>query len=87
MMRPVPKGQPRPDPAPMVKIPEGVSYRDVSELAAFPLTQITLDQDTGNLRAQHEGMLASDKGAETLSIYQESRIRAFHDTLDKYLSR
>ena len=87
MMRPVPKGQPRPDPAPMVKIPEGVSYRDVSELAAFPLTQITLDQDTGNLRAQHEGMLASDKGAETLSIYQESRIRAFHDTLDKDLSR
>jgi hypothetical protein len=32
-------------------------------------------------------MLASAKGAETLSIYQESRIRAFHDTLDKYINR
>ena len=84
MMRPVPKGQPRPDPAQMVKIPEAMQYVDVKELAAFPLSQITFDQDTGNLRAQHEGMLASEKGAETLSIYQESRIRAFHDTLDKY---
>jgi len=32
-------------------------------------------------------MLASEKGAETLSIYQESRIRASHDTLRKYLDR
>ena len=87
MMRPVPKGQPRPDPAQMVKIPEDMNYVDVKELAAFPLSQITFDQDTGNLRAQHEGMLASAKGAETLSIYQESRIRAFHDTLDKYINR
>ncbi len=87
MMRPVPKGQPRPDPAQMVKIPEAMPYVDVKELAAFPLSQITFDQDTGNLRAQHEGMLASAKGAETLSIYQESRIRAFHDTLDKYMAK
>ncbi len=87
MMRPVPQGQPRPDPAQVVKIAEDVNYVDVKELAAFPLSQITFDQDTGNLRAQHEGMLASAKGAETLSIYQESRIRAFHDTLDKYVNR
>jgi len=87
MMRPVPKGGVRPDPAQMVRIPEETNYVDVPELAAFPLSQITFDQDTGNLRAQHEGMLASEKGAETLSIYQESRIRAFHDTLEKYLAK
>ena len=87
MMRPVPKDGVRPDPAQMVRIPEEMNYVDVEELAAFPLSQITFDQDTGNLRAQHEGMLASEKGAETLSIYQESRIRAFHDTLEKYLAR
>jgi phenylpropionate dioxygenase-like ring-hydroxylating dioxygenase large terminal subunit len=87
MMRPVPKGQERPDPAQPVRIPEEVSYKDVPELAAFPLSAITFDQDTGNLRAQHEGMMASEKGAETLSVYQESRIRALHDTLDKYLAR
>jgi hypothetical protein len=87
MMRPVPKGQERPDPAQPVRIPEEVSYKEVPELAAFPLSAITFDQDTGNLRAQHEGMMASEKGAETLSVYQESRIRALHDTLDKYLAR
>jgi phenylpropionate dioxygenase-like ring-hydroxylating dioxygenase large terminal subunit len=87
MMRPVPKDGPRPDPAQLVRIPEEMNYVDVEELAAFPLSQITFDQDTGNLRAQHEGMLASEKGAETLSIYQESRIRAFHDTLEKYLAK
>jgi hypothetical protein len=62
-------------------------YTDVPELAAFPLSAITFDQDTGNLRAQHEGMLASEKGAETLSVYQESRIRWLHETLGKYLSK
>lgn len=87
MMRPVPKGQPRPDPAQVVRIPEEMPYTDVPELAAFPLSAITFDQDTGNLRAQHEGMLASEKGAETLSVYQESRIRWLHETLDKYLSK
>jgi phenylpropionate dioxygenase-like ring-hydroxylating dioxygenase large terminal subunit len=87
MMRPVPKGQTRPDPAQVVRIPEEMPYTDVPELAAFPLSAITFDQDTGNLRAQHEGMLASEKGAETLSVYQESRIRWLHETLGKYLSK
>ena len=87
IMRPVPKGGPRPEPARMVTIPEAQSYMEVEEMKSMPLTAVTLDQDTGNLRAQHEGMLASEKGAETLSIYQESRIRAFHDTLEKYIAR
>jgi len=45
-----------------------------------------LDQDTQILRWQHEGMRASHKGAETLSGYQESRIRHLHNTLDAYLA-
>ena len=44
-----------------------------------------LDQDTEIMRWQQEGMYASGKGAETLTIYQESRIRHIHDTLTKYL--
>ena len=86
IMRPVPRDRPRPDPAAPVRIAENQLYADLPEMAGMELTAITLDQDTGNLRAQHEGMLASEKGAETLSIYQESRIRAFHETLDKYLN-
>ena len=50
-----------------------------------PFLASVLDQDTDIMRAQREGMYASGKGAETLSIYQESRIRHFHQTLGEYM--
>jgi hypothetical protein len=50
-----------------------------------PFLAHVLDQDTNVMRWQREGMYASEKGAQTLSIYQESRIRHVHQTLDKYL--
>jgi hypothetical protein len=37
------------------------------------------------MRWQQEGMHASAKGAETLSSYQESRVRWLHETLKKYV--
>ena len=37
------------------------------------------------MRWQREGMYASEKGAESLAMYQEARIRHLHATLDKYL--
>jgi phenylpropionate dioxygenase-like ring-hydroxylating dioxygenase large terminal subunit len=83
LLAPVPKGQPRPEPAAMVQITEADSYTDVPGLGED--NGAVLDQDTQILRWQHEGMRASHKGAETLSTYQESRIRHFHNTLDKYL--
>ena len=45
-----------------------------------------LDQDTDNFKRQWAGINASLKGAQTLANYQESRIRHFHDTLDRYLA-
>ena len=62
---------------------EDESYRTVRALDPF-LAQV-LDEDTDIMRWQREGMYASEKGAETLSRYQESRIRHLHDTLDSYL--
>lgn len=50
-----------------------------------PFLASVLDQDTDIMRWQLEGMYTSGKGAATLSLYQESRIRHLHDTLDKYL--
>jgi len=52
-----------------------------------PFLASVLDQDTDIMRWQREGMYASGKGAQTLSLYQEARIRHLHDTLDKYLER
>lgn len=45
-----------------------------------------LDQDTGNLQAQQEGLEASAKGAISLADYQEIRVRHFEQTIDKYMA-
>lgn len=45
-----------------------------------------LDQDTGNLHAQQEGLEASAKGGITLADYQEIRVRHFEATIDKYMA-
>jgi hypothetical protein len=44
------------------------------------------DQDTDNLKRIQKGLRTSNKGV-TLSRYQESRIRHFHETLDAYMAR
>jgi len=67
-----------------VIIEEHQSFTDVAGMDPF-LAHV-LDQDTDIMRWQREGMYASEKGAETLSIYQESRIRHFQDTIDSYLA-
>ena len=72
-----------PDVAEVQWLEEDESYRTVAALDPF-LAQV-LDEDTDIMRWQREGMYASEKGAETLSRYQESRIRHLHDTLDSYL--
>ena len=82
-LSPLPKGEQRPETAQMVQITESDSYTQVPGMKKG--SGEVLDQDTQILRWQHEGMLASKKGAETLSSYQESRIRHFHAVLEKYL--
>jgi phenylpropionate dioxygenase-like ring-hydroxylating dioxygenase large terminal subunit len=84
IFRPAKPGE-EPDPAEVVRITEKDSYKDVPGVSEFMGS--VLDQDTQILAWQHEGMKASEKGAETLSRYQESRIRWVHETMDKYLSR
>lgn len=46
-----------------------------------------LEQDMANLPSVQTGMAASKTGKLQLARYQESRIRHFHATLDKYLAR
>ena len=84
-MRPAPKDQPCPDPAPVTFVGEAESYRDVPGMdAGFGLL---FDQDTQIMRWQKEGNHASEKGAITYSRYIESRLRHNHAVLDKYLER
>lgn len=46
-----------------------------------------LEQDMANLPEVQRGMKASVNRKLHLSVYQESRIRHFHETLDKYLAQ
>jgi hypothetical protein len=45
-----------------------------------------LDQDTGNLYAQQEGLEASAKPGITLGDYQEIRVRNFERAVDTYMA-
>jgi hypothetical protein len=45
------------------------------------------EQDMDNLPYVQQGLKASKTGEIQLGDYQEIRIRQFHQTLDKYLSR
>jgi len=46
---------------------------------------LILDQDTGNLQAQQEGLEASAKAGITLADYQEIRVRHFERAVDSYV--
>jgi hypothetical protein len=83
VLRPKPTDGSTYEVAEVVRIGENESYKSATCLDPF-LAHV-LDQDTNIMRWQREGMYASEKGAQTLSIYQESRIRHVHQTLDKYL--
>ena len=84
VLRPYPADGSKPDVAECITIGENDSYTTVPGID--PFLGSVLDQDTDIMRWQREGMYASEKGAETLARYQESRIRRVHETLDKYLN-
>jgi len=78
-----PKDQPLPPPAPFRLLGEDEAWTDAEELGA--LGKI-FEQDMGNMPLVQEGLNASANGRVELANYQESRIRALHATIDRYLS-
>jgi nitrite reductase/ring-hydroxylating ferredoxin subunit len=82
-LRPIPKDKPIPDPAEPVRLSAEESYASVEGID--PDFGELYDQDTQNLRMQQEGFYAAKKNGQTLSNYQESRIRHFHFVIDKYI--
>ncbi|WP_322769281.1 aromatic ring-hydroxylating dioxygenase subunit alpha [Frankia sp. Cr1] len=79
-----PKGTPRPAPAKIRWVAEGVDMADVSELG---LLGPVFDQDIANLPFVQQGLKTTRKPGITLATYQESRIRHFHYLLDTWMSR
>lgn len=59
------------------------SWAEIKELGGYGPV---IDQDTPNFPRIQKGLQASTKRAVSLANYQENRIRAFHETLDRYLA-
>ena len=45
------------------------------------------DQDMGNIPEVERGIRASKSGKLTYANYQESRLRHYHQTMDKYIAK
>jgi phenylpropionate dioxygenase-like ring-hydroxylating dioxygenase large terminal subunit len=80
-----PKGTAPPKAPAMHLIGPDEPFATVSHLIGAGLAAV-FDQDLTNLAAVQRGMKASANRRIELGHYQESRIRHFHHTLDKYLS-
>ncbi|MEP6868476.1 MAG: aromatic ring-hydroxylating dioxygenase subunit alpha, partial [Novosphingobium sp.] len=79
-----PKGMTAPKAPEMFLIGEDESFTKAAHLLGKGLADV-FDQDLTNLQAVQKGMKASANGRIELGLYQESRIRHLHATLDKYL--
>ena len=77
-----PKGQPRPRACEMQMLSEDEPWSTVTSWGGLGAV---FDQDMDNLPYVQEGLHASPNNRVELGHYQESRIRQFHVTLDKYL--
>lgn len=80
----VPAGAPRSPCPPMRLLAEDEAWGSVPELGALGAV---FDQDWANLPYVQEGLKATKNDRVNLGNYQESRIRQFAQTLDKYLAR
>lgn len=77
-------GEPMPRSVPMHFLSEAESWSAAPELG---ILGAVIDQDMANMSLVHDGLKASKNGLVELGDYQEVRIRHFHQTLNKYLSK
>lgn len=78
-----PKGAPKPRAVEMRFLGEDEPWSTVTD---WGMLGSVFDQDMGNLPYVQDGLIASPNNRVELGHYQESRIRHFHATLDKYLA-
>lgn len=81
LMSPYPEGN-KPPPAKPHHLTMEDDWCEAPELG---MLATIFNQDTSNLRAMQRGLRASAKGKVTLANYQESRIRHYHQALDRWI--
>jgi phenylpropionate dioxygenase-like ring-hydroxylating dioxygenase large terminal subunit len=83
ILKPVPDGAERPAAVPFRLLGPDEPWSAAKEL---PILGPVIDQDMENMPYVQEGLHATGTGTVHLARYQESRIRHFHQTLDRYLA-
>jgi hypothetical protein len=78
-----PEGGQRPADVPVIKLDKDQQFSEAEPLAGG-LGKV-FDQDFSNLKMVQKGLKNLQSGEVVLANYQESRIRHFHQTLDKYV--
>ncbi|MCW1382934.1 aromatic ring-hydroxylating dioxygenase subunit alpha [Novosphingobium sp. KCTC 2891] len=87
MLKRVPKGQPRPRPAPVFEIGLDESMVEYGPKAGLsPGLAAVFEQDMSNLPHVQTGMEASEIGVCHLGRYSELRIRKMHQMLDQTIA-
>lgn len=84
ILKRVPEGGVRPPAVPVHWLSEDEDWASAKEL---PALGPVIDQDMSNMPAVHKGLKASGTAQVHLGSYMESRIRHFHQTLDRYIAR
>lgn len=84
LLKRVARGGTRPPPVPVHWLGAEQAWAEAKEL---PILGAVIDQDMQNMPWVQRGLRASATGEVQLGQYQESRIRHFHLTLDRYLNR
>lgn len=84
LLKRLPRTGARPAPVPVHWLAKTEPWATADEL---PILGAVIDQDMQNMPLVQRGLRASGSGEVQLGAYQESRIRHFHQTLDRYLQR
>ena len=83
LLHPIADDGSHPEPAAEQRLNPEELWASVPKLGAYgPI----IDQDIPNMRRVQKGIKASAKKTASLGSYQESRVRAIHETLDRYIT-
>ena len=79
-----PEKQEKYEPIPIHYLDDDQNWEDAEELTGIGFI---FDQDMGNIPEVERGIRASKSGKLTYANYQESRLRHYHQTMDKYIAK
>jgi hypothetical protein len=85
ILKPCPKGQPRPKPAPVLELGLDDSMESAADQLGAGLCAV-FEQDMGNLPLVQQGLRASGNGLVQFGRYSEIRLRALHKMIDRYIA-